>query len=213
MTRDPKYDVLFEPVEVGPKTAKNRFWQTPHCNGAGSDRPGTQAAFRVMKAEGGWGTVCIEYTAVHPESDDAPHCCARLWDEVDVTNLGHVADEVHKHGGLAGIQLFYAGIHSQTGESRAIARVPSQAPSEAILANGVAEADEDDIRDIVQMHVDASLRARDAGFDVIEIIASDSMIVLQFLQPFYNRRTDGYGGSFENRARLWIEILEAEAVW
>ncbi|MCZ6720843.1 MAG: FAD-dependent oxidoreductase [Proteobacteria bacterium] len=208
MTRDPKYDVLFEPVEVGPKTTKNRFWQTPHCNGAGSDRPGTQAAFRGMKAEGGWGTVCIEYTAVHPESDDAPHCCARLWDEVDVMNLGHVADEVHKHGGLAGIQLFYAGIHSQTGESRAIARVPSQAPSEAILANGVAEADEDDIRDIVQMHVDASLRARDAGFDVIEIIASDSMIVLQFLQPFYNRRTDGYGGSFENRARLWIEILE-----
>ena len=58
MARDQKYDVLFEPIQIGPKTMKNRFYQVPHCNGAGSERPGTQAAFRGMKAEGGWGGIC-----------------------------------------------------------------------------------------------------------------------------------------------------------
>ena len=209
MPRDPKYDVLFEPIKVGPKTARNRFWQTPHCNGAGSERPGTQAAFRGMKAEGGWGTVCIEYTAVHPESDDFPHYSARLWDDGDVINLRHSADAVHELGSLAGIQLFYAGVHGQVGESRAVTRAPSYPASEALICNGAAECDEDDIRAIIQMHVDASLRSRDAGFDVLELIASDSMIALQFFQPYYNKRQDKYGGSFENRARFWLECMEA----
>ena len=54
MARDPKYDVLFEQVQIGPKTLKNRFYQVPHCIGAGSEKPGMQAYHRGMKAEGGW---------------------------------------------------------------------------------------------------------------------------------------------------------------
>ena len=209
MPRNPTHDILFEPIEIGPKTAKNRFWQTPHCNSAGSDRPGTQAAFRGMKAEGGWGTVSIEYTNIHPEADDAPHCAARMWDEGDVISFRHVTDSIHKHGALAGVQLYYAGLHAQCGESRAVSRAPSAAPSEAIPLASVREADEDDIRAIIQMHVDAAKRSRDAGFDLIEILFSDSMIANQFLQPYYNKRTDNYGGSFENRARFALETLEA----
>ena len=88
-------------------------------------------------------------------------------------------------------------------------RAPSHPTSEALVCSGAAECDEDDIRAIIGMHVDASLRSRDAGFDVIEIIASDSMIALQFFQPYYNKRQDKYGGSFENRARFWLECMEA----
>ena len=209
MPRNPEHDILFEPIAVGPKTTKNRFWQTPHCNSAGSDRPGTQAAFRGMKAEGGWGTVFIEYTAIHPESDDAPHWSARLWDEGDVISLRHVTDSIHAHGALAGVELYYAGLHSQAGESRAISRAPSQAPSEAVPLAGVCEMDEDDIKAVIQMHVDAATRARDAGFDIIENLVSDSMIMNQFFQPYYNKRTDRYGGSFENRARFALEVAEA----
>ena len=209
MARDPRYDILFEPIKIGPKTMKNRFWQPPHCNSAGSDRPGTQAAFRGMKAEGGWGAVSIEYTAIHPESDDAPHCSARMWDEGDVISFRHVTDSIHKHGALAGVQLYYAGLHSQCGESRAISRAPSQAHSEAIPLASVREMDEDDIKDIIKMHVDAAIRSRDAGFDLIENVVSDSMIINQFLQLQYNKRSDGYGGSFENRARFGLEIFEA----
>ena len=68
MPRDRKYDCLFEPVRIGPKTLKNRFYLVPHCNGAGTLRPGTQAAFRAMKAEGGWAAVCTEACSIDPES-------------------------------------------------------------------------------------------------------------------------------------------------
>ena len=57
MARDPKYDILFEPIQIGPKTMKNRFYQVAHCTSFGSERPGLQAFFRGMKAEGGWGGV------------------------------------------------------------------------------------------------------------------------------------------------------------
>ena len=77
MASESNHDILFEPVKIGPKMAPNRFFQVPHCNGAGSFRPGAQAAFRAMKAEGGWGTVCVEYCSISPESDDTPHCCVR----------------------------------------------------------------------------------------------------------------------------------------
>jgi dimethylamine/trimethylamine dehydrogenase len=61
VARDPKYDILFEPVQIGPKTMKNRFYQTPHCAGFGSTYPGAQAHMRAMKAEGGWAVVNTEY--------------------------------------------------------------------------------------------------------------------------------------------------------
>ena len=124
MASDPTYDVLFEPVRIGPKLAPNRFFQVPHCNGAGSHRPGAQAAFRAMKAEGGWGVVCVEYCAISPETDDTPHICVRLWDEGDVVNLRHMTESVHRHGALAGIQLWYGGAHAPVRETLAIARGP-----------------------------------------------------------------------------------------
>ena len=65
MARDPKHDVLFEPVRIGPKKLRNRFWQTSHCAGPGSERPGAQAHFRGMKAEGGWGAVFTEFCSIH----------------------------------------------------------------------------------------------------------------------------------------------------
>ena len=81
MARDPKHDILFEPIEIGPKTMKNRFYQIPHCNGFGSEKPLNQAHFRAMKAEGGYAAVCTEYCSIHPESDDTHRVSARLWDD------------------------------------------------------------------------------------------------------------------------------------
>ena len=107
--RDPKYDVLFEPVRIGPKVMRNRFYQTPHCSGFGSDYAGTQAEFRATKAEGGWAVVNTEYCSIHPESDDAPFIQAKLWDESDVRNLGLMVQRAHEHGSLAGVELNYFG--------------------------------------------------------------------------------------------------------
>ena len=78
MARDSKYDVLFEPVPIGPKTLKNRFYQVPHCIGAGSEKPGMQAYHRGMKAEGGWAGICTEYCSIHPESDDTSRVSAAM---------------------------------------------------------------------------------------------------------------------------------------
>ena len=87
MSRNPRYDILFEPVRIGPKTAKNRFYQVPHCTGMGFDLPHSVARLREIKAEGGWGVVNTEYCSIHPESDDTHRLSARIWDAGDVRNL------------------------------------------------------------------------------------------------------------------------------
>jgi dimethylamine/trimethylamine dehydrogenase len=208
VARDPKYDILFEPIQIGPKTLKNRFYQVPHCIGAGSEKPGFQAYHRAMKIEGGWGAVCTEYCSIHPESDDTSRVSARIWDEGDVRNLGAMCDRVHQYGGLAGIELWYGGPHAPCMESRSTPRGPSQIPSDFEINIHPRYADKDDIAELQQMYVDASLRARDAGFDIVYVYGAHSYLPLQFLSPFYNKRTDEYGGSFENRARFWKETLE-----
>ena len=129
MSRDPKHDVLFEPVRIGPKKIRNRFWQTSHCAGPGAERPGAQAHLRGMKAEGGWGAVFTEYCSIHPESDEYPYTAARIWDEGDVQNLGYMCEVAHKFGSLAGIQLWYSGGNAPSLESREFGRAPSKRDS------------------------------------------------------------------------------------
>ena len=67
MPRDPRHDILFEPIRIGPKTLKNRFYQVPQCTGAGVLKPGANAAHRAVKAEGGWAALCTESCSIHPE--------------------------------------------------------------------------------------------------------------------------------------------------
>jgi dimethylamine/trimethylamine dehydrogenase len=208
MARDPKHDILFEPIQIGPKTLRNRFYQVPHCIGAGSDKPGFQAAHRSLKAEGGWAALNTEYCSIHPESDDTMRLSARIWDEGDVRNLKAMTDEVHKHGALAGIELWYGGAHAPNLESRATSRGPSQYASEFETLSYCKEMDHADIAQVQQHYVDAALRARDAGFDIVYVYGAHSYLPLQFLNPYYNKRTDEYGGSLENRARFWLETLE-----
>ena len=211
MSRDSNHDILFEPIAIGPKRMHNRFWQTTHCMGAGSERPGTQAYFRAMKAEGGWGTVCTEYCSVHPESDEYPWTSARLWDEGDVINLGQMCDMAHKHGSLTGVQLWYSGIHAINMESREVPRGATQFSSNVWASRTVygSEMDDDDIKAVINMYVEAAKRAEAAGFDILEVSGGDTTLPVQFLDRRYNKRTDKYGGSFENRARFYIELMHA----
>jgi dimethylamine/trimethylamine dehydrogenase len=211
MPRDPKHDLLFDSVRLGPKQTRNRFWQTSHCAGPGSERPGAQAHLRGMKAEGGWGVVFTEFCSIHPESDEYPFTSARIWDEGDVRNLGYLCDVAHRHGSLAGIQLWYSGGNAPSLESREFGRSPSQWLSPIFSTRCVygMEMDQHDIREVIEMYVEAGRRASQAGFDILEVSAGDDTVPIQFLQPRFNRRTDAYGGSFENRARFFLELLQA----
>jgi dimethylamine/trimethylamine dehydrogenase len=208
MARDPKYDILFEPIQLGPKTMKNRFYQIPHCNGFGSEKPMSQAYFRAMKAEGGYGACCTEYCSIHPESDDTHRVSARLWDDDDIKNLGLMCDMLHEHEALAAAELWYGGPHAPCMESRAVPRAPSQIPSDFEHLTYPKEMDKDDIREVQGFYVEAAKRAREAGFDIVYVYGSHSYLPQQFLTPYYNKRTDEYGGSLENRARFWRETIE-----
>jgi dimethylamine/trimethylamine dehydrogenase len=123
---DPNHEILFEPVQVGPKTLRNRFYQVPHCSGFGTDKPWTQAAHRGVKAEGGWAAVCTEYAPFSPDSDEAPLIAARFWDEDDMRALRLMTDAAHEHGALAGLELYHGGAHIANNQTR----LPSVAPSQ-----------------------------------------------------------------------------------
>jgi dimethylamine/trimethylamine dehydrogenase len=208
MPRNPKYDILFEPIKLGPKTMKNRFYQIPHCNGFGSEKPLSQAYFRSLKAEGGYGACCTEYCSISPESDDTHRVSARLWDDDDVKNLSVMCDMLHSYGALAAAELWYGGPHAPCMESRCVPRGPSQIPSDFEHLTYPKQMDKDDIRAVQKMYVDAAKRARKAGFDIVYVYGSHSYLPQQFLTPYYNKRTDEYGGSLENRARFWRETIE-----
>jgi dimethylamine/trimethylamine dehydrogenase len=147
MARDPRHDILFEPIRIGPKTMKNRFYQTAHATGLGIEYPGAQAYMRGMKAEGGWAAVSTEYFAVHPESEDSPWVQGRAIDDDDLANLRLLSERVHDHGGLAGIELTFQG-PDHTGYGN---RLPSRGVSQltsTLFGGSCWEMDKDEIREL-----------------------------------------------------------------
>jgi dimethylamine/trimethylamine dehydrogenase len=207
MARDPKYDILFEPIQIGPKTMRNRFYQVPHCNGAGVTYPGTQAAFRGMKAEGGWAVVCTEQCAIDDENEITPNTLAVLTDEGDMINLRHMCDEVHKWGSLAGVEFNHMGIAANNLATRTVSPSATPTSSDFMLGSTSYAMSKDDILRYQDTNAEAAKRAIQTGFDIICQMGSHGFLHEQFLSKFYNKRTDEYGGSFENRARFWIETL------
>ena len=129
--RDSSYDILFEPVKIGPVTARNRFYQVPHCNGMGYVRPNSLAAMREIKAEGGWSVVCTEEVWIHHSSEIVPHAEGILWDDGDIPALAKMTEAVHKHGSLAGIELQHGGYCSSNNYSR----IPPIAPSSIVSSS------------------------------------------------------------------------------
>jgi dimethylamine/trimethylamine dehydrogenase len=204
---DPNHEILFEQVRIGPKTLRNRFYQVPHCSGFGTDKPWTQAAHRGVKAEGGWAAVCTEYAPISPDSDEAPLIAARFWDEDDMRALRLMADAAHAHGSLAGIELHHSGSHSLNHQTRLPSLSASQLASDLephLVPKAMEQADIDRVQ---RLWTEAAVRARDCGFDIVYVYGAHSYLPMQFLSPFYNKRTDEYGGRLADRARFWLETL------
>ncbi|ASP87078.1 NADH:flavin oxidoreductase (plasmid) [Sinorhizobium meliloti] len=209
MSRDSRFDILFEPVKIGPVTARNRFYQVPHCSGMGYRYPNAEAHLRGMKAEGGWAVVSTQEAEIHPTSDLTPANEARLWDDGDLPALSAVTERIHAHGSLAAIQLVHNGLHVANRFSRMIPLAPSHAISDSLDPVQARAMDKADITDMRRWYRNAALRAKKAGFDIVYLYAGHDMSVLQhFLSRRHNDRSDEYGGSFENRLRLFREILD-----
>lgn len=215
MTLENRYAVLFEPVQIGPKVAKNRFWCTPHAIGFGSDSAASAAEYRATKADGGWGVVFTEATTITPEMDKTPHRMSRLWDEGDVRNQRHIAESIKSRGALAGIELEYNAAIGVMTEGRGltprnVVATPGESSLAVPYAGGLIELDHESIGEIRDIYVAAALRAKDAGYDLITFHCGHAASILaHFLIPYYNTRTDEYGGSIENRSRFAREMLTA----
>lgn len=207
--RDPRYDVLFTPLRIGPVTAKNRFFQVPHCNGMGHSMPLAHAAMREVKAEGGWAVISTEECEIHPSGDLTPYVEARLWDERDIPALSLMCEKVHAYGALAAIELSHNGPTASNLFSRETLIAPSHQPSKYGYPNQARAMDKADIAAYRRWHREAALRAMQAGMDIVYVYAAhDLSLPMHFLQRRRNQRTDEYGGSLENRVRLLREVLE-----
>jgi dimethylamine/trimethylamine dehydrogenase len=207
MHRDPRFDPLFAPLQIGPVTAPNRFYQVPHCTGMGYTMPQTLAAMRAVKAEGGWGTVCTEYCSIHPTSDDHPSPFASLWDQGDVANLAVLVEGVHRHGSLCGVELWHGGLRSANLLSRQTPIGPNSLPADKAPLQA-RRMDLADIRDYRRAHRAAACRAKQAGADLVYVYASHTYLLSQFLDPRINRTIPGYSGSIENRSRIIRELID-----
>ena len=210
MARDPRYDILFEPVKIGPVTSRNRFYQVPHCTGMGFNWPHARARMRGIKAEGGWGVICTEECMIHPSTDAGSASSIRLWDEDDVKYLALMSDAVHEHGALVGVELAHGGISKRNRYSRMAPIGPSHGPHKYAEGGMQPRAmDKADIRASRRWHREAALRAKRGGADIVYVYAAHNIALpMHFLLPRYNQRTDEYGGSLENRARLFRELIE-----
>jgi len=213
MARNPRYDVLFEPVRIGPVTARNRFYAVPHAAGMTNAMPHMRAAFRGTKAEGGWGVVCTGYVSIEPGSDDSPLPFATLWDDEDVRSHALMTEAVHSHGALAGIELWHGGGSVMNRTSRLPTMSPSGTSWMATHVNFMGNQrprvmDARDIRLLLDSQAAAARRARQAGFDIVYVYAGMGYLPYEFLLPEWNLRTDAYGGSVANRVRIVRELLE-----
>ena len=211
MSRDPKYDILFDQVKIGPLTAKNRFYQVPHCNGGGYRDPSAVAEMRGIKAQGGWGVIFTEQCEMHHSSEITPFIELRLWEDKDIPMLAKMSGRMKEFGALSGIQLAYSGINGPNLYSKEVPLAPSALPIRTFTNDPIqARAmDKQDIKNLRRWFVNAFKRCKEAEFDLVCLYGAHGFGIFQhFLSRMTNHRTDEYGGSLENRARFVREVVE-----
>jgi len=210
MPREPRYDILFDEVAIGPVKSKNRFYQVPHCNGGGYRDASAAAEMRGIKSQGGWGVIFTEQCEMHHSSEITPFIELRLWEDKDIPMIAKMADRMKQYGALAGIQLAYSGINGPNLYTREVPLAPSAMPIRTFTNDPVnARAmDKQDIKDLRRWFVNAFKRCREAGFDLVCLYGAHGFGIFQhFLSTATNQRTDEYGGSLENRSRFVREVV------
>ncbi|MDO9380885.1 MAG: NADH:flavin oxidoreductase/NADH oxidase [Nocardioidaceae bacterium] len=219
--------LLFQPLTLRGLTLENRVWLAPMCQYSVTAHDGVPTDWHLVhlgaRAIGGFGLVLAEASAVVPEGRITPEDTG-IWNDEQVAAWHRVTDFSHAQGVPIGIQLAHAGRKASTfAPWRGEDSVPSDqggwetvGPSADPFTGYAtpAELDTEGIAAVVQAFVDAARRADEAGFDVVELHAAHGYLLHQFVSPLANRRTDEYGGSFENRTRIVVETAAAvRAVW
>lgn len=225
---------LFSTFTLRDLTFKNRLTVSPMCQYSARHGVANDWHFAHLSrfALGGFGTVMVEATGVLPEGRIS-YGCTGLWDDGQIAPLARIVDFLHSQGAAAAIQLGHAGRKASTpvpwrgavtmteDENRAVGYEHWQPVGPSALAHSADPAFQTpraleigEMPALVRAFADAARRADRAGFDIVEIHAAHGYLINQFLSPLANMRTDAYGGSFDNRTRLPLEIVEAmRAAW
>ncbi|CCF38223.1 NADH:flavin oxidoreductase/NADH oxidase [Colletotrichum higginsianum] len=218
---------LFQPLRIRDVTLNNRIWVSPMCQYSAED--GHVADYHVVHlgqfALHGAALTVIEATAVEPRGRISPEDVG-LWKDSQIAPLKRVADFIHSQNQAVGIQLAHAGrkgsllapwiteVHGKSLARESEGGWPDDcvAPSSIPYTKDWATPREltvEEIQGLVKSFADAAKRAIEAGIDVIEIHAAHGYLFSEFLSPLSNKRTDQYGGSFENRTRFLLETIKA----
>ena len=202
-------DHLFAPIKIGNVEIRNRILQSAHItnfadNGLPSDR---HLRYYEARAKGGIGLIIQEATIVSPHSE-FHHTLSHGWKEGVVDRLRNISEAVHAHGAKLFLQLAHGGVVANSYHTWRNTQGCSAVPSPA---NGEIPRvmKEDHIREVVQQHVDVSLRAKEAGYDGVELHFGHGYLQQQFLSPAYNVRKDAYGGVLEDRMRFGMQVIDA----
>jgi 2,4-dienoyl-CoA reductase-like NADH-dependent reductase (Old Yellow Enzyme family) len=223
--------VLFDPITLRSLTIPNRVWMAPMCQySAAVDGPAAGVphdwhfTHLTTRAVGGAGLILAEATAVSPEGRISPADLG-LWNETQQEAFSRITRFLSEQGTVPGIQLAHAGRKASTDRpwlgggpvSAADGGWRPVAPSAIPFADGHPVPEELTVERIHRVVADfaaAAERARRAGFQVVEVHGAHGYLIGEFLSPHSNRRTDAYGGPFENRIRLALEVADAvRAVW
>ncbi|HSV98481.1 MAG TPA: FAD-dependent oxidoreductase [Spirochaetota bacterium] len=205
-----KLERIFSPVTINSLRLKNRAVMPPMATGYGNkDGSVSERLIRYLerRARGGVGLVITEICAVDPRGKGFPAEIG-AWSDDHIPGLAALAGAVHAAGAATALQLHHAGRETMKDFTGAMPEAPSDVPS-AILNQPCEAMSVARIHEVARAYAEAARRARDAGFDAVEVHGAHGYLVCQFLSPFSNKRTDEYGGSDENRARFAIEVLRA----
>ncbi|MDA0368392.1 MAG: NAD(P)/FAD-dependent oxidoreductase [Proteobacteria bacterium] len=209
MSTHPRYPHLFSPLRLGPVELKNRATMAAHGMRLGDDSgvvSPRHRAYIVARAKGGAALVSASSLPVHPTSQTFAGLQIRTAGDDLIPSLSATADEVHAAGSKLAITLWHGGYNVTWLAGRA-------AVGPSAVANSMGQIPKvlsiDEIAEIVAAYGAAARRCRDAGVDVLEVQTSTDYLLGSFLSPVINRRTDTYGGSFENRLRIVCEVLAA----
>lgn len=213
---------LFSPFQLRSIEFRNRIGVSPMCQYSSEDGFANHWHFAHLgsRAQGGAGLVELEAAAVLPEGRISPADLG-IWKDEHIPSLGRIADFLHSQGSRTGMQLAHAGRKASTATPFEAGRVlvtPEEggwqplAPSAIAFAPDYAvpaELNLSGIQAVVEGFQKAARRTLEAGFDFVEIHAAHGYLLHEFLSPLSNHRTDAYGGSFDNRIRIVLEVVDA----
>jgi len=209
---------LFDPFVVKGVTLRNRIMMSPMLQRSGT-ADGFPTEWHLLhygaRAVGGVGLIMFEGTSVESRGRITERDLG-LWDDRQVKPLAQVVATCHEHGAAVGVQLAHHG-RKAWADNRGYGPETTIAPSALAFDEGWSiphALTEDEIEEVVAAFRDAAERARNAGFDVVEIHAAHGYLLNEFLSPLTNWRQDGYGGTLENRMRFLLRVIEAtRQVW